>query len=45
MKEVLYDDEGEQTGEDNIYEILEKPVEDQGDGTGQHCSNGRSTEH
>lgn len=35
MKEVLYDDEGEQTGEDNIYEILEKPVEDQGDGTGQ----------
>ena len=35
MKEVLYDAEGEQTGEDNIYEILEKPVEDQGDGTGQ----------
>jgi len=35
MKEVLYDDEGEQTGEDNIYEILEKPVEEQGDGTGQ----------
>ena len=35
MKEVLYDDEGEQIGEDSIYEILEKPVEDQGDGTGQ----------
>ena len=35
MKEVLYDDQGEQIGEDNIYEILEKPVEDQGDGTGQ----------
>jgi len=35
MKEVLYDDNGEQIGEDNIYEIMEKPVENLGDGTGE----------
>jgi hypothetical protein len=35
MKEILYDGTGEQTGEDNIYEIMEKPVENLGDGTGE----------
>ena len=35
MKEVLYDDQGEQAGEDQIYEIFEKPVENRGDGTGE----------
>lgn len=35
MTEDLYDDNGEKIGEDNIYEIFEKPVEDRGDGTGQ----------
>jgi len=35
MTEDLYDDKGEKIGEDNIYEIFEKPVEDRGDGTGQ----------
>ena len=35
MVEDQYDDNGEKIGEDNIYEIFEKPVEDNGDGTGQ----------
>jgi len=35
MTEDLYDDEGNKTGDDNIYEIFERPVEDSGDGTGQ----------
>jgi len=35
MKEVLFDDRGEAIGEEEIYEILERPVEDMGDGTGQ----------
>jgi len=34
MKEVLYDDNGEPIGEESIYEIYERPVEDRGDGTG-----------
>jgi phage terminase large subunit-like protein len=35
MVEDQYDDEGQKIGEDNIYEIFERPVEDRGDGTGQ----------
>ena len=35
MVEDQYDDNGEKVGEENIYEIFEKPVEDRGDGTGQ----------
>ena len=35
MVEDKYDDKGEKVGEDNIYEIFEKPVEDNGDGTGE----------
>jgi len=35
MVEDQYDDNGEKIGEDNIYEIFEKPVEDNGDGTGE----------
>jgi len=35
MVEDIYSDEGEKVGEENIYEIFEKPVEDRGDGTGQ----------
>ena len=35
MVEDQYDDNGEKVGEDNIYEIFEKPVEDRGDGTGE----------
>jgi DNA-binding HxlR family transcriptional regulator len=35
MKEELFDEGGNKTGEDNIYEIYERPVEDHGDGTGQ----------
>ena len=35
MMEDQYDDNGEKIGEENIYEIFEKPVEDQGDGTGE----------
>lgn len=34
MREVIYSPEGEPTGEEPIYEIYEKPVEDRGDGTG-----------
>lgn len=35
MVEDQYDDEGNKIGDENIYEIFEKPVEDNGDGTGQ----------
>jgi len=35
MQEELYDDHGTKIGEENIYEVLEKPVEDYGDGTGE----------
>lgn len=35
MTEDLFTDDGEKVGEDNIYEIFEKPVEDRGDGTGE----------
>jgi phage terminase large subunit-like protein len=35
MVEDIYDDRGEKSSEDNIYEIFEKPVEDRGDGTGE----------
>ena len=35
MVEDQYDDKGEKIGEDNIYEVFEKPVEDCGDGTGE----------
>lgn len=35
MKEDLFDEDGNKTGEDSIYEVFEKPVEDRGDGTGQ----------
>ena len=35
MKEDLYDDVGEKIGEQEIYEIYERGVEDFGDGTGE----------
>lgn len=35
MTEDIFTEEGEKIGEDNIYEIFERPVEDRGDGTGQ----------
>jgi len=35
MVEDQYDERGEKVGEDNIYEIFERPVEDRGDGTGE----------
>jgi len=35
MTEELFDDDGNKIGEDNIYEIFERPVEDRGDGTGE----------
>ena len=35
MTEDLYTDQGEKTGEENIYEVFEKPVEERGDGTGE----------
>ena len=35
MVEDQYDENGEKVGEDNIYEIFEKPVENRGDGTGE----------
>ena len=35
MVEDLYDDDGEKVGEENIYEVFQKPVEDRGDGTGE----------
>jgi len=35
MREDIYDDSGEKIGEEAIYEILERVVEDLGDGTGE----------
>ena len=35
MTEDIFSEEGEKIGEENIYEIFERPVEDRGDGTGQ----------
>lgn len=35
MREDLYDDEGEKIGEEPIYEIYERAVEDRGDGSGE----------
>jgi len=35
MTEDLYTDQGEKTGEENIYEVFEQPVEARGDGTGE----------
>lgn len=35
MKEEIFDSEGNKTGEENIYEIMEEAVEDSGDGTGE----------
>ena len=35
MSEDLYDDKGNKIGETNIYEIFERPVEFDGDGTGE----------
>ena len=35
MREILFDKEGNQLGEEPIYEVFERPVEDMGDGTGQ----------
>lgn len=35
MEEDMYDDDGNKVGEENIYEIFERPVEDRGDGTGE----------
>ena len=35
IKVELYDDNGELTSEDTVYEIFERQVEDVGDGTGQ----------
>jgi len=35
MTEDIYTKHGEKIGEENIYEIFERPVEDRGDGTGQ----------
>lgn len=35
MQETLYDENGEEIGQEPIYEVFERTVEDQGDGTGQ----------
>lgn len=35
MKEDIYTDAGEKEGEESIYEVMERPVENRGDGTGQ----------
>ena len=35
MREAIFDDKGNQVGEEPIYETFERPVEDMGDGTGQ----------
>ena len=35
MREVLYNEDGNPDGEEEIYEIFERPVEDNGDGTGE----------
>ena len=34
MSETIYDENGEPIGEEKIYEVYERPVEDRGDGTG-----------
>jgi len=35
MTEDVFSKDGDKIGEENIYEIFERPVEDRGDGTGQ----------
>lgn len=35
MRETVFDEAGEVVGEEPIYETMERPVEDMGDGTGQ----------
>jgi len=35
MKEEIYDEHGDVAGEESIYEVLERAVEDIGDGTGE----------
>jgi hypothetical protein len=35
MNETIYDDQGDELGEEQVYEIFQKEVEDRGDGTGQ----------
>ena len=35
MQETLYDEDGNAIGEENIYEIYERAVENRGDGTGE----------
>ena len=35
MVEEVFDKDGNQTGEESIYETFEQPVEDRGDGTGE----------
>lgn len=35
MTEDIFSKDGDKIGEENIYEIFERPVEDRGDGTGQ----------
>jgi len=35
MRETIYDEEGNIVGEEPIYEVFERPVEDNGDGTGE----------
>lgn len=35
MQEPMFDEHGQQIGEDSIYEIMERQVEDRGDGTGE----------
>lgn len=35
MLEPTFDDEGQQTGDESIYEVMERAAEDRGDGTGQ----------
>lgn len=36
MREEIYSEEGELVGEEPIYEILERPVENMGDGSGEY---------
>jgi hypothetical protein len=35
MREPVFDDKGNQIGEESIYEVMEKAVENRGDGTGE----------
>ncbi len=35
MIEPIFDEDGQQIGEDSIYEVMERTVEDRGDGTGK----------